>query len=57
MQKIKTLVYSRVSGYYNAVEGFNKGKKEEFSQRKYIDINKALEADTGKKSMVARATN
>lgn len=30
---IKAQVYSRVVGYYTTVDGWNKGKKEEFSQR------------------------
>lgn len=41
-KKIRTLVYSRVSGYYNPTANFNKGKKEEFSERKYINVEKAL---------------
>ena len=40
--KIPTLIYSRVSGYYNPTVNFNKGKREEFEERKYIDIEKAL---------------
>lgn len=41
-RKIATLIYSRVSGYYNPVSNFNKGKKEEFAERKMIDVNKAI---------------
>lgn len=40
--KIPVLTYSRVSGYYNPVVAFNKGKREEFSQRKYIDLDKVF---------------
>lgn len=36
--KIPVLTYSRVSGYYNPVNAFNKGKREEFSERKYLNI-------------------
>ena len=36
--KIPVLTYSRVSGYYNPVTAFNKGKREEFSERKYLNI-------------------
>ena len=36
--KIPVLTYSRVSGYNNPVNAFNKGKREEFSERKYINI-------------------
>ena len=43
--KIKVLTYSRVSGYYNPTVSFNKGKREEFSERKYLDVNKALQMD------------
>lgn len=30
-------VYSRVSGYFRPVEQWNCGKREEFSNRKFID--------------------
>lgn len=47
--QIPTLVYSRVSGYYNPVSAFNKGKKAEFHDRKYINIddfkNKGISTD------------
>lgn len=36
-------VYSRVTGYYGAVKGWNPGKKEEFSQRVAFDYKKSLE--------------
>ena len=36
--KIPVLTYSRVSGYYNPVTAFNKGKREEFSERQYLNI-------------------
>jgi hypothetical protein len=36
--KIPTLIYSRVSGYYNPTVNFNKGKQEEFSERKNLNI-------------------
>lgn len=36
--KIPVLTYSRVSGYYNPTSAFNKGKREEFSERKYLNI-------------------
>ena len=41
--KIKTEVYSRVSGYFRPVEQWNKAKREEFSQRQKADV-KALAA-------------
>ena len=36
MIKMPTLVYSRVSGYYNPINSFNAGKKAEFRDRKYL---------------------
>jgi hypothetical protein len=44
---VPVLTYSRVSGYYNPTVSFNKGKKEEYSERKYLDVNKALQMDKG----------
>ena len=38
MLKVQAIIYSRVSGYYNPVNNFNKGKKEEFSQRAMIKL-------------------
>ena len=37
-KQIPVLTYSRVSGYYNPVSQFNKGKQEEFHDRKMINI-------------------
>jgi len=34
----KTEVYSRVVGYLRPVQSWNKGKKEEFAQRKTFNI-------------------
>ena len=42
--KIPVLTYSRVSGYYNPVIAFNKGKREEFSERKTITLEGVLNA-------------
>jgi len=39
IKAIKTEVYSRIVGYYRPVQSWNKGKREEFSQREYISIN------------------
>ena len=36
-------VYSRVVGYLRPVQNWNKGKKEEFKERKTFDEKKALE--------------
>jgi len=38
IKAIKTEVYSRIVGYYRPVQSWNKGKREEFSQREYIVI-------------------
>lgn len=38
----KTEVYSRVCGYFRPVANWNKGKKEEFKERKYFRIPGAL---------------
>jgi len=39
-------VFSRVSGYFRPVSQWNKGKREEFSLRRYMDISgiKAMES-------------
>ena len=42
MQKIPVLTYSRVSGYYNPISQFNKGKKEEYSERKMFVIPESI---------------
>ncbi len=38
IKAIRTEVYSRIVGYYRPVQNWNEGKREEFSQREYIDI-------------------
>lgn len=35
-------VFSRVSGYFRPVNQWNNGKREEFSQRRYVDLRKTL---------------
>jgi len=37
-------VYSRVVGYLRPIQNWNKGKQEEFKERKEYSIKKALEA-------------
>jgi ribonucleoside-triphosphate reductase len=39
-----TEIWSRVTGYLRPVANFNKGKKEEFKQRKVYDLGVSLEA-------------
>lgn len=36
----KTEVYSRVTGYYRPVSNWNKGKQEEFKERKVYEVKK-----------------
>jgi len=36
----KTEVYSRVVGYYRPVNNWNRGKQEEFKERKTFDVPK-----------------
>lgn len=36
---VPVLTYSRVSGYYNPVSSFNKGKAEEYKERKMIQTD------------------
>ena len=43
MTKIETEIFSRISGYFRPVSQWNRGKKEEFKERKYINIDKALQ--------------
>ncbi|MGE4300796.1 MAG: anaerobic ribonucleoside-triphosphate reductase [Victivallaceae bacterium] len=37
----KTEVYSRVCGYFRPVSNWNRGKQEEFKDRKVFSITKA----------------
>ncbi len=34
--------YSRVCGYFRPVKNWNKGKKEEFKDRKTYNVNKSM---------------
>lgn len=43
--KIRTEVYSRVSGYFRPVNQWNRGKQEEFSQRKFAQITERDEEE------------
>lgn len=40
--KIPVECYSRVSGYFRPVQYWNKGKKSEFSERKYLKFDKEI---------------
>lgn len=37
-KRIPVEVYSRVVGYFRPVNQWNKGKREEFSERKHFDV-------------------
>lgn len=37
--RIETEVYSRVSGYFRPVNQWNKGKREEYSERVFAHVN------------------
>ena len=37
--RVKTEIYSRVSGYFRPVEQWNRAKQEEFSQRQKADVH------------------
>jgi len=43
VKKIPTEVYSRVCGYFRPVRQWHIGKKEEYSERKVVDVNKIQE--------------
>ena len=43
----ETEVYSRVTGYFRPVKNWNRGKREEFKQRKMFDLKK-IEKEQGK---------
>ena len=40
MSKCSVEVFSRVTGFFRPVDGWNKGKVEEFKDRKHFDIKK-----------------
>jgi anaerobic ribonucleoside-triphosphate reductase len=46
VKAVRAEVYSRVVGYYRPVQDWNRGKQEEFADRKYVDLK---EAESGKK--------
>lgn len=40
--KVKTEIYSRVSGYFRPVEQWNNAKQEEFSERRNLQFEDSL---------------
>ena len=51
MQKIKCEIYSRISGYYRPVQQYNKGKQEEFSERKKIKVPEVVINEVSNKNI------
>lgn len=43
--QIPTEVYSRVSGYFRPMQQWNRGKREEFSERKFANIKELEKRD------------
>lgn len=37
---IPTEIYSRIVGYYRPLQNWNKGKAEEYTQRRMLDLNR-----------------
>jgi len=42
-------VYSRVSGYFRPVSQWNKGKREEFTDRKMLEFDNSIIKELNKK--------
>jgi anaerobic ribonucleoside-triphosphate reductase len=40
MRKVPCIIFSRVVGYFSPIYEWNKGKKEEFAERKEISLSK-----------------
>ena len=51
MKKIPALIFSRVSGYYTTTKGWNKGKQEEFSQRRKIKVPEVVLNEVSNKNI------
>lgn len=43
LKLVKTAIYSRPVGYISPVQNYNKGKEEEFGQRKLYDMERIKE--------------
>ena len=46
--KMPAMIFSRVVGYFQPVEQWNTGKKEEFKERKYLKYEERLDAEKTK---------
>ena len=51
----KTEVYSRVVGYFRPIQQWNKGKREEFKDRREFELRLCKAAGEGKTSVHIRA--
>jgi len=51
MQKVKCEIYSRISGYYRPVQQYNKGKQEEFSERRKIKVPEVVINEVSNKNI------
>ena len=49
--KTKCEVYSRVVGYLRPVQQWNKGKKEEFSERKIYSYDKSMKHEISEEAL------
>lgn len=45
----ETLIWSRVTGYWRPISSYNIGKKQEFKDRLYYDLDKSMENKDGNK--------
>jgi len=50
-------VYSRIVGYHRPVQSWNKGKCEEFKQRKEYSIKVSLESDKAAVCVAPKLSN
>jgi ribonucleoside-triphosphate reductase len=53
VQDVPAEVYSRIVGYYRSVRNWNKGKKEEYGERKLFEVSESHVAEA-RESAVAR---
>ena len=49
-KKIVCEIYSRISGYMRPVIQWNRGKKEEFSERKYMRVPEFIKYSAGSRN-------
>ena len=51
-KKVPTEVYSRVVGYFRPVSQWNKGKREEFKERKEFKVDSVVDERTSIKKKI-----